>query len=86
MTASTHLNLRFALEKRAIAGESGRGGNRKTAFLALMGLLATNGRIGGSGRPLTDVKFNLPERESEYAKSAEQIDDFSGPDDLVKSL
>lgn len=72
VTAVNDLNFTLrAGETLGIVGESGSG-KSQTAF-ALMGLLATNGRIGGSaafnGR---EILNNLPERELNTLR-AEQI-------------
>lgn len=85
VTAVNDLNFTLrAGETLGIVGESGSG-KSQTAF-ALMGLLATNGRIGGSATFNGREILNLPERELNTLR-AEQISMiFSGPDDLAKSV
>lgn len=81
VTAVNDLNFTLhAGETLGIVGESGSG-KSQTAF-ALMGLLATNGRIGGSATFNGREILNLPERELNTLR-AEQI---SMIDDLAKSL
>lgn len=71
VTAVNDLNFTLrAGETLGIVGESGSG-KSQTAF-ALMGLLATNGRIGGSATFNGREILNLPERELNTLR-AEQI-------------
>ncbi|TGD00443.1 ABC transporter ATP-binding protein, partial [Salmonella enterica subsp. enterica serovar Wilhelmsburg] len=71
VTAVNDLNFTLrAGETLGIVGESGSG-KSQTAF-ALMGLLATNGRIGGSAPFNGREILNLPERELNTLR-AEQI-------------
>ncbi|MBX4426009.1 ATP-binding cassette domain-containing protein, partial [Mycobacterium tuberculosis] len=66
-----NLSLEVAVgETLALVGESGSG-KSQTAF-ALMGLLAANGRIGGSATFNGRQILNLPERELNKLR-AEQI-------------
>ena len=71
VTAVNDLNFTLqAGETLGIVGESGSG-KSQTAF-ALMGLLAANGRIGGSATFNGRQILNLPERELNKLR-AEQI-------------
>ena len=71
VTAVNDLNFSLrAGETLGIVGESGSG-KSQTAF-ALMGLLAANGRIGGSATFNGREILNLPERELNKLR-AEQI-------------
>jgi len=71
VTAVNDLNFNLrAGETLGIVGESGSG-KSQTAF-ALMGLLANNGRIGGSARFNGREILNLPEHELNKLR-AEQI-------------
>lgn len=71
VTAVNDLNFSLSAgETLGIVGESGSG-KSQTAF-ALMGLLASNGRIGGSARFNGNEILNLPEKQLNKLR-AEQI-------------
>ncbi|WP_192456901.1 ABC transporter ATP-binding protein [Musicola keenii] len=78
VTAVNDLNFSLSAgETLGIVGESGSG-KSQTAF-ALMGLLAANGRIGGSARFNGREILNLPERELNLLRAEEIAMIFQDP-------
>ena len=62
------------------------GPGKSQLFLAVMGLLAANGRAEGSARLLGDELIGLSPRALDAIRGRAHVDDIPGPDDLAQSL